>query len=128
MFALEKNPLADRDTRLNNMERQIAAKRALLLGKQQQLSALQKDNEFLGQVRDDYQRHYAYMVEEKEREKRAMNMLHQYVDDIMRSGKLTATDIQAAKREQEGILAEVTHIQSGIEEIMGRTRIDGKLN
>jgi hypothetical protein len=120
LAVVDVNPIAARDKRLDDMERKIAAKRALLLGKQQQLSALQKDNAFLGQVRDDYQRHYAFMVEEKEREKRAMNMLHQYVDDIMRSGKLTAADLQEAKQEQEGILSEVKQIQRGIEEIMGQ--------
>ena len=75
---------------------------------------MQNDNEFLAQVRDDYQRHYTFMLEEKEREKRAMGMLHQYVDDIMRSGRLTAADLQEAKQEQAGIMSEVQQIQRGI--------------
>ena len=49
---------------------------------------------------------------------RAMNLLNQYIGDIMVSGKLTEKDIHKTKTEQNEILREMDKIKHNLDEII----------
>lgn len=115
--------LADRDLYLMQIEAQIAAKRKLLLEKQKVLKKESKQNEFLDIVRTDYKKYYQHIIKEKQDQTRAMNILKQYIDDIIVSGKLTDEDILNAKKEQRGILTEITEIRRNLDELIKDTGI-----
>jgi hypothetical protein len=46
-----------------------------------------------------------------------MNYLKQYIDEIMVNGKLTDTDLENAKMEQDELIQEMADIKSKMDEI-----------
>jgi len=112
-------PLAKRDEILERMERQIEEKRRLLINKNKQLDKLTQENEFLGQVKRDYETYNSYIVEQKQKQMQAFYMLNQYLDDIIISGKLTDKDIEKTRRDQRMILREIDVVKQNLDEIVG---------
>lgn len=110
--------LADRDTYLVQIETQIAAKRTLLLNKKKYLEKTMKQNQFLEGIKNDYQTYHNYIAKQKQEELRAMDILKQYIGDLMVSGKLTDSDIRKTKLEQNEILSEMSKIKKGLDEIV----------
>lgn len=110
--------LADRDNYLTQIENQIQAKRNLLLEKRKTLEGSIGQNRFLEGVKNDYQRYHNYIIKQNEDQMRAMNILNQYLGDIVVSGKLTEKDIHNTRREQRGILREMDNIKNSLDEII----------
>ena len=75
-------------------------------------------NQFLEGIKNDYQIYNNYIVKQKQDQIRAMNILNQYIGDIMVSGKLTDKDIQDTKAEQNNILSEMGKIKQELNEAM----------
>jgi hypothetical protein len=110
--------LADRDNYLTQIEQQIKAKRNLLLEKRKTLEGSINQNRFLEGVRNDYQKYHNYIIKQNREQMRAMNILNQYLGDIMVSGKLTEKDIHNTRREQGEILEEMDKLKSDLDEII----------
>jgi hypothetical protein len=110
--------LADRDNYLTQIEQQIQSKRNLLLEKRKTLEGSIKQNHFLEGVRNDYQKYHNYIIKQNQEQTRAMNMLNQYLGDIMVSGKLTEKDIHNTRREQGEILGEMDKLKNDLDEII----------
>jgi hypothetical protein len=110
--------LADRDNYLTQIEQQIQSKRNLLLEKRKSLEESIKQNHFLEGVRNDYQKYHNYIIKQNQEQMRAMNILNQYLGDIMVSGKLTEKDIHNTRRDQNEILGEMDKIKSSLDEII----------
>lgn len=110
--------LADRDNYLTQIEQQIQAKRTLLLEKRKTLESSINQNQFLEGVRNDYQKYHNYIIKQNQEQMRALNILNQYLGDIMVSGKLTEKDINNTRREQSEILGEMDKIKSSLDEII----------
>ena len=110
--------LADRDNYLTQIENQIQAKRNLLLEKRKTLESTVGQNQFLEGVKNDYQRYHSYIIKQNQDQMRAMNILNQYLGDIMVSGKLTEKDINNTRNEQNNILKEMDKIKSNLDEII----------
>lgn len=110
--------LADRDNYLTQIENQIQAKRNLLLEKRKTLESTVSQNQFLEGVKNDYQRYHNYIIKQNQEQMRAMNILNQYLGDIMVSGKLTEKDINNTRHEQTSILKEMDKIKSNLDEII----------
>jgi hypothetical protein len=110
--------LGEKDSLLRNVEAQIEAKRAMLLKKQRHLENASKENEFLGMVKNDYQRYYDYIVGQKRDQIKAMHLLKNYVDDLIVTGKMTDADMQNAKQDQQHLVNEVGKIKKGLDEII----------
>lgn len=113
--------LATRDLYLQKIQYQIMAKRQLLLAKQKMLRKTAKQNHFLNDVQSDYSKYYSFIIKQKEDQIRSMNIIKQYLNDIIVSGKLTNEDIVEAKNEQKYILGEIGHIKGSLDEIMDET-------
>lgn len=110
--------LADRDNYLTQIEQQIQAKRNLLLEKRKTLESSINQNKFLEGVRNDYQKYHNYIIKQNHEQTRAMNMLNQYLGDIMVSGKLTEKDIHNTRRDQGEILGEMDKLKSDLDQII----------
>jgi hypothetical protein len=110
--------LAERDNYLKQIENQIQAKRNLLLEKRRTLENSIAQNKFLEGVRNDYQKYHNYIVKQNQDQMRAMDILNQYLGDIVVSGKLTEKDIHNTKREQKNILREMDQIKRNLDEII----------
>jgi hypothetical protein len=118
MLTTQNNDLAERDTSLAYIESQIEAKRHMLLEKQKKLKEASKENEFLQTVRQDYQKYYDHIVQEKKDQLRAMGLLKKYVDDLVITGKLTDADVKNAKADQTNLLKEVGVIKKELDSLI----------
>jgi hypothetical protein len=110
--------LADRDNYLTQIENQIQAKRNLLLEKRKTLESTVGQNQFLEGVKNDYQRYHSYIIKQNQDQIRAMNILNQYLGDIIVSGKLTEKDINNTRREQDSIIKEMDKIKGDLDKII----------
>ena len=113
-----KLTLAERDLYLVHIDTLMDEKRKMLLEKQKTLQQTAKENEYLEMVRNDYRKYYNHIVKQKEDQINAMNYLKQYIDEIMVDGKLTDTDLENAKMEQDELIQEMGNIKSKLDEII----------
>ena len=74
-----------------------------------------KKNEFLENIKNDYQKYYNVILKQKQDQMKAMELLHQYIDDIKVSGKLTDQDMINTKKEQNTILGEMDRIKKDLD-------------
>lgn len=121
-FNRNNNELADKDEQLIHLENLIESKRRMLLEKQKKLRFVYKQNQFLGVVREDYDKYYSYIVKQKQDQMKALQLLNTYVDDLTRSGNLTKHNVADAKHEQRKIVSEMKSIQMNLDEIVSNTR------
>ena len=113
--------LENRDQQLLQIENLIDAKRKMLIDKQKKFKNLTKENEFLNEVKQDYNKYYGYIVKQKEDQMSALTMLNGYIKDLTVSGTLSKNNVQDAKNEQQKILTEINSIKKGIDEIIKET-------
>jgi uncharacterized protein (DUF3084 family) len=105
--------LENRDQQLLQIENLIDAKR--------KFKNLTKQNEFLNEVKQDYNKYYGYIVKQKEDQMSALTLLNGYIKDLTVSGTLSKNNVQDAKNEQQKILTEINSIKKGIDEIIKET-------
>ena len=113
--------LENRDQQLLQIENLIDAKRKMLIDKQKKFKNLTKQNEFLNEVKQDYNKYYGYIVKQKEDQMSALTLLNGYIKDLTISGTLSKNNIQDAKNEQNKILTEINSIKKGIDDIIKET-------
>ena len=113
-----KLTLAERDLYLVHIDTLMDEKRKMLLEKQKTLQQTAKENEYLEMVRNDYRKYYNHIVKQKEDQINAMNYLKQYINEIMVNGKLTDTDLENAKMEQDELIQEMDNIKGKLDEII----------
>jgi hypothetical protein len=114
MYEVKMN-VADRDNYLNQIEQQIKMKRRLLLEKRKYLEENVKENHFLENVRNDYQKYHDFILKQKQDQMKSMQFLNQYIDDLMVSGKLTENDIVNSKKEKQEIMGELDKIKKDLD-------------
>lgn len=111
-------PLMKQDERLLQIEDAIQAKRRMLLDKQKKYRFIEKQNHFLDAVKNDYNKYYTYISQQKQDQIKALELLNKYIHDLTVSGQLSEHNIEDAKFEQERILREVKSIRKGLDDIM----------
>ena len=116
-----RGPLEEKNNQFMQIQQLIDSKRQLLERKQKKLKEIQKQNQFLGVVRDDYLKYQNYITQQKHDQINALQIINNYIDDLTQTGKLSKYNIEDAKVEQEKIMQEVNSIRSGLDEIMNDT-------
>ena len=111
-------PLVKKDERLLQIEDVIQAKRRMLLDKQKKLRFIEKQNHFLDAVKNDYNKYYNFISQQKQDQIKALELLNKYINDLTVSGQLSKNNIDDAKFEQERILREVKSIRKVLDDIM----------
>ena len=116
-----RGPLEEKNNQFMQIQQLIDSKRELLEKKQKKLKEIQKQNQFLGVVRDDYLKYQDYITQQKHDQINALQIINNYIDDLTQTGKLSKYNIEDAKVEQEKIMQEVNSIRSGLDDIMNDT-------
>ena len=111
-------PLSERDKYLTQVENQMQAKKDLINEKRVALNENIKQNHFLENVREDYNKYYNYIIQQKKDQVKAMQILDDYVKDIIISNKLTENDLQNAKREQQQILDQLDVVKRELDTLI----------
>ena len=114
--------LAKRDEQLLHIEALIESKRGMLLDKQKKLRFITRQNRFLDAVKNDYVTYYNYISQQKQEQIAALELLNNYIHDLSSSGKLSKSNIEDAKFEQNKILHEVKSIKKGLDNIINNTK------
>ena len=80
---------------------------------------VQKENEFLEGVTNDYKRYHNYILSEKERERKQLEMLMGYLDKVLQEAGLSAEMANRARFQQNQILGEMDKIKGELDRITG---------
>ena len=109
-----KMTLAERDLYLYNIEDQINARRIFILDKGKTIEKKKKVNRFLEEVKNDYQKYYQYIINEKQQQYKSMKVLQNYLDDLIKTEKITNNEISNVKHDQKEILSEMDKIKTDL--------------
>jgi hypothetical protein len=122
-------PLIDKDKRLIHIEQVIEAKKRMLLQKQKKITFVLKQNKFLDIVKNDYVKYYHYIIEQKQDQIKALELLNRYIFDLSSTDILSKNNLKDAKVEQEKILREIKSIKKNLDSIINNTNyINSELN
>ena len=111
------------------IENLIQTKRKMLLDKQKKIKIISKQNEYFDGIKNDYLTYYNYIVQQKQEQIGALNLLDSYIKDLSLTGELTEQNIQDSKFEQKRILSEINSIKKGLDNIIRNTNIiDNKIH
>lgn len=120
--------ILDNNNKLIHIEEVIEAKRTMLLQKQKKIRYILKQNKFLDVVKNDYINYYRYIVEQKQDQLKALEILNKYIYDLSSTELLSKNNLVDAKVEQEKILREIKTIKKGLDSIIENTNhINSKL-
>jgi len=114
--------LTEKDDQFIHLQQVIEAKRQMLINKQKKLRFITKQNRFLEAVRNDYEKYYGFIEQQKRDQVTALEALDKYIKDLTVSGKLTKHNIEDAKAEQSKILREVKSIKHSLDSIIDDTQ------
>lgn len=114
-------PIRVNDERFIQLQELIDTKKEMLINKQKKLRFISKQNRFLDAVKNDYQKFYGYIAEQKKDQIKALQILDEYIKDLTLSGKLTKHNIEDAKEEQSKILTEINSIKESLDSLINQT-------
>ena len=110
--------LADKEIYTSRIDEQIKTKKNMLLKQNDVLRTKKKENHFLKQVHADYEKYFRFIKDEKEKQIQIMNVLNNYLNDIIENGKLTDEDIEETKQEQSEIIKSIDAIKGDLDKII----------
>ena len=107
--------LSERDQYVMIIENEIQKRRELLLEKRNYLKKVRNQNEFLEEVISDYGKYYGYIVEQKQEQMRALDMLNKYINGLIEKENMTSENLKDAKQEQKKIIYEIKKIKKALD-------------
>jgi hypothetical protein len=111
--------LKTKDQNFVELQEVIKLKREFLLNKQKKMKEIKKNNHFLEEIKNDYSKYSDYIMNQKQEQIKALDLLKNYVDDLTTSGDLSDENIKDAKHEQKKIISEINKIKENLNEIIG---------
>ena len=111
--------LATRDKIIELLQSEINKTQDSVMGYLEETKKVQNENEFLESVTNDYKRYHKYILDEKERERRQLQMLMGYLDKILQEAGLSAEMANRARFQQNQILGEMENIKGELDRITG---------
>jgi hypothetical protein len=113
-----ENKLAKRDLKLIQIYKEIKNKKEFILKKKKELAKKKDVNAYLEIVNNDYENYYKYILEQKQKELGAMNILNEYIEDLVHTDKLVNKQLKFAKRDQQEILNEIAKIKKELDQLI----------
>ena len=112
--------LANRDKIIELLQSEINKTQDSVMGYLEETKKVQNENEFLESVTKDYKRYHKYIVDEKERERKQLQMLMEYLDKILQEAGLSAEMANRARFQQNQILGEMDKIKGELDRITNK--------
>lgn len=120
--------LASKDQQFIQLQQLIEKKRKMLLEKQIKYKKISKQNHFLEEIKNDYSNYSNYIMKQKQEQIQALEILHNYVNDLTISGNLSKQNIKDAKYEQKKIIKELNSIKRNLDGVIeDNTNLDNEL-
>lgn len=108
----------DEDNKFLRVQEQILAKRRMLLEQQKKINEFSKTNHYLEDVKQDYEKYEKLITQQREDQIKALDLLHNYVDDLVKSGVLSKHNMDDAINERVRIQREIESIKNNIDDII----------
>ena len=110
--------LAIRDKNIKDLQSKLEERRQILLEQHRNLKKTTKENEFLEEVAQDYNKYYGFIKKQKEEQIAAFELINEYLEKIISDSKITETSLRTAKQEQSQIIERINNIRKELEDIM----------
>jgi ribosome-binding protein aMBF1 (putative translation factor) len=114
--------LAERDNYLYQIEKQIQAKRKLILKKKKILKKKENQNEFLLAVKEEYNSYFENIIKETMDEYLAMKTIADHIENIIEDGikkeTMSKEDLKHAKKEHKEVVEEINKIKRILDQIL----------
>lgn len=111
-------PLAERDLYLLQIEHEIRNKKTLLIKKKKDLDKKHKLNHYLTGVKKDYSKYYNFILNEKQQQYNALELLKEYMDDLINTENLVDDNLRTAKHDQQSIIYEIDNVKAELDELV----------
>ena len=108
---------AKRDLNLSQIQQEIKSKKSLLISKKKNLEDKLQMNEYLSDVKDDYEKYYSYILKEKQQQYDALVLLKEYIDDLAHTENMVDEQLDVAKHDQHDIVKEIDKVKKELDEL-----------
>jgi len=110
--------LVDRDKQFLQIQNLIEVKEKMLHDKQKKIGIITQKNQFLDIVKNDYDKYYSYINQQKQEQIKALEILNNYIKELSATSKLSKYNIEDANFEQQKILDEINLIKESLDNII----------
>jgi len=115
--------LATRDKFIERLQSEINKAQGSVMGYLEDTKKVQGENEFLQSVTNDYKRYHKHILDEKERERKQLEMLMGYLDKVLQEAGLSAEMANKARFQQNQILGEMDNIKGELDRITQPSKV-----
>lgn len=122
----DRSPILINDEQFSRLQEVIDEKKRILFEKQKKLATMSQQNCFLEGVKEDYNKYYTYIAQQKRDQIRALETLDNYINDLTKSGVLSQQNLEDTKYEQEKIMEEIASIKQNLETLINDTGFKNK--
>lgn len=114
-----------KDLKIFKMKNLLAHKRKTLLNKEQEIKELGKQNSFLETVIRDYEKYNTTILEEKQKQKKALKILSQHIRDIYKNiNNKDDSHLSRVKNDQTLLLDEIEKIRDEIAHVLNSRGVE----
>jgi len=110
--------LAERDMQILQLEEVIRNRKQLIIKKRKEIDEKRKINNYLDNVKKDYERYYEYIVNEKQQQYDALMLLKEYLHDLMKTEGVVNEQLRTAKHDQKDIMRELDTVKAELDELI----------
>jgi len=110
--------IALRDHKIYQMKAELENRKKILCAKKKMLERNSRENVFLNDILDDYNKYNRHIIKQKEQQVMHLHMLNQYIETISRDLQLTDSQLKNSKQEQREIMREINKLKYEIDEII----------
>ena len=110
--------IAIRDQQLRCVKREMKNNQNFTLHKLLKLEKTHRENHFLKAIYRDYKQYHHYIVEQKVKQQRQLEMLMNYLEKTMLEAGLSDMMVRQATHEQQRILSELDVVRGELSELV----------
>lgn len=77
-----------------------------------------RENDFLGEIRQDYKKHYSFMLQQQREKEAQLRMLLDYLNKSAKQAKITQDLLLHTKGEKRRLLSEIDHVRGEIDRLI----------
>ena len=110
--------IANYKKNIKDLQSKLEERRQILLEQHKNLKKTTKENEFLEEVAQDYNKYYGFIKKQKEEQIAALEIINNYLENIILESRFAETSLNEAKKEQSQIIERINNIRKELEDIM----------
>lgn len=121
LHQVNNNDFANKDQQLLQIHNAIDAKEQMLLEKKSKLRVATHQNNFLNNVKDDYEKYYSFIAQQKQDQIKAFHRLSKHINELNELNNLNSNSLVDSQNEQDKILHEIKSIKKGLKNIISHS-------